>query len=264
MFCKICSNNTKKLFDAVILHKYTGSYFQCPNCQFLQIENPAWLEEAYADAINSCDTGILARNIHLRELASIIIYYFFNHSGMFVDYAGGYGVFTRLMRDIGFDYYWCDKYAENLLAKGFEYDNGTGVELVTAFEVFEHLENPLNDLEKMLTISRNVLFSTERLATPPPAPSDWWYYGLDHGQHISFYTTKTLQHIADHYGLCYYNFRWLHLFTEKRINKGLFYIIMRNYNRLRLYTHLQKKMTSKVPSDFNYMVSLTKEQNITR
>ncbi len=40
----------------------------------------------------------------------------------FLDYAGGYGVFTRLMRDIGFDFYWHDPYTQNLFANGFEKD----------------------------------------------------------------------------------------------------------------------------------------------
>lgn len=258
MLCKICSNKAEKRFEAVILGKYTGSYYQCPNCQFLQIDNPIWLEEAYNESINSCDTGILARNIWHRELASIIIYYFFNHSGQFVDYAGGYGIFTRLMRDIGFDYYWSDKYTENILAKGFEYKDNIRIELQTAFEVLEHLENPLQDLNSMLSVTRNLLFSTELLPTPLPAPDQWWYYGTEHGQHISFYTKRTLRYIADNYGLNYYNFRTLHLFTDKPINKNKFYLFTRFYKNLSLFKYLQKNMKSRTMSDLYYINSLSK------
>ncbi len=258
MLCKICSGKTEKRFEAVILNKHVGSYFQCPNCQFLQIGNPTWLEEAYKESINSCDTGILARNIHLRELASVIIYYFFNHSSQFLDYAGGYGIFTRLMRDAGFDYYWSDKYSQNILAKNFEYNSDLEIELLTAFEVLEHLEDPLQDLNSMLSISKNLLFSTELLPSTPPAPDQWWYYGTEHGQHISFYTKHTLRYLANYYGLNYYNFRNLHLFTEKRISKSTFYIITHFYNKLGLFKNLQKKITSRTQSDMDYINSLSK------
>ena len=56
------------------------------------------------------------------------------------NYAGGYGIFTRMMRDIGFDFYWLDKYADNLLTNGFEYNKKIHkkIEAITSFESFEH------------------------------------------------------------------------------------------------------------------------------
>ena len=110
----------------------------------------------------------------------------------FLDYAGGYGVFTRLMRDIGFDFYWHDPYTQNLFANGFEDDlkSNSKFELLTAFEVFEHLVNPKEELEKMLRFSDTIVFSTELMPQEIPDPEEWWYYGFNHGQHISFYTRK--------------------------------------------------------------------------
>lgn len=51
-----------------------------------------------------------------------------------VDYAGGHGFLVRLLRDIGVDAFWSDPFCENLVARGFEYENKNKVELVTAFE----------------------------------------------------------------------------------------------------------------------------------
>ncbi len=50
-------------------------------------------------------------------------------------------MFVRLMRDNGFDFYRSDRQCENLFAKGFEasLDVSPSYELLTAFEVFEHL-----------------------------------------------------------------------------------------------------------------------------
>lgn len=258
MHCIICSNKTEKRFESRILGKYEGVYFQCPKCHFLQVSNPSWLEEAYTEAINLCDTGILARNNRLSELTALIIYYFFDPAGTFVDYAGGYGIFTRLMRDVGFDYYWCDKYSQNILAKGFEYKDYQKIELLTAFEVLEHLENPLQDLDQMTSISRNLLFSTELLPSPLPSPDQWWYYGVEHGQHISFYTENTLKYIAHHYGLTYYNICGLHLFTEKPIEQQADRLVSECYNMLNLMKRIRKKIKLRSKnnvSQINHMLS---------
>jgi hypothetical protein len=47
----------------------------------------------------------------------------FDANNRFIDYGGGYGLFVRLMRDAGFDYYWFDKFCDNVLSKGFEHPN---------------------------------------------------------------------------------------------------------------------------------------------
>jgi hypothetical protein len=93
----------------MILNKYDIKYYHCVNCGFLQTEESYWLNEAYDESINISDTGIMSRNIHLSKITTLILYFFFDKNNKFLDFAGGYGIFTRLMRDIGFDFYWSDK-----------------------------------------------------------------------------------------------------------------------------------------------------------
>ena len=59
----------------------------------------------------------------------------------FLDFGGGYGVFTRWMRDEGYDFFHYDQHCPNLFAPGHEADISGSVryELATAFEVFEHI-----------------------------------------------------------------------------------------------------------------------------
>jgi len=52
---------------------------------------------------------------------------------------------------------------------------GRRYELVSAFEVFEHLVNPLEEIERMLRLSDSILFSTLLVPTPAPGLADWWY-----------------------------------------------------------------------------------------
>jgi hypothetical protein len=218
--CNICQSDSKEIFKSLILKKYNVPYYECSKCGFIQTEKPHWLDEAYKSAINTCDTGLLARNQRFSETCSLLLYYFLGDNTAHLDYAGGYGVFTRLMRDIGFNFYWHDPYCQNLFAQGFEYkpESRNKIGLITAFEVFEHFTDPKTELEKMLLISRNILFSTDLIPQPRPKLADWWYYAPEHGQHISFYTRKSLEIIASMHNLHFYtDGKRLHLFSDKKL-----------------------------------------------
>lgn len=247
MTCKICQNRTQKTFNTTILNKYNIQYFHCPHCSFLQTEEPYWLEEAYGESINISDTGYMQRNLQLSQKLTILLTIFFSKNATYLDYAGGYGVFVRLMRDIGFDFYWDDKYTTNLFARGFEHRDEL-IEAVTTFESFEHFVSPLEEIEKILAISKNIIFSTGLLPDPIPKPEEWWYYGLDHGQHISFYSEKTFQYIANKYNLNYINLNDLHLLTEKKISALILKIL--KFSKFGLHKLLQKQLKSKTWDDY--------------
>ena len=67
--------------------------------------------------------------------------FFYKKNEKFLDYGGGSGLFVRLMREKGFNFYYYYKYSLNIFAKGFEVDlkNNFSFEVITVFEVFEHL-----------------------------------------------------------------------------------------------------------------------------
>src|SRR4051794_4170548 len=157
--CKICDSSTEVFQRGSDLGKYEADYFRCPMCGFIQTEEPHWLSEAYEAPINRSDVGYLMRNITYSKITSALLSSCFDPGRPCVDYGGGYGVFVRLMRDRGYDFYRYDKYCPNLFAPDFEVREGTvGFELLTAFEVFEHLVEPRAELEAMLTFSENILF----------------------------------------------------------------------------------------------------------
>jgi hypothetical protein len=78
------------------------------------------LPEAYASPINVSDTGYVARNLWSAERVRMIVELSRDPAGKFLDYAAGYGLLVRLMRDIGYDFRWADEYCENLFARCFE------------------------------------------------------------------------------------------------------------------------------------------------
>jgi hypothetical protein len=247
-------------FQAKILKKYDVGYYHCSNCGLLQTEEPYWLEEAYGNAIADADTGLVQRNLYLSKLLSSLLYFAFDPKGKYVDVAGGYGMLTRLMRDAGFDFYWSDKYCENLLARGFEADAGMPYTAITAFEVMEHVPDPLSFVAESMAQnkSRTMIFSTELFEGVPPKPESWWYYTFETGQHISFFQRKTLQAIARKLGLHCYSSGFLHMFTDKKIN-ALGYRLMANPVSGRALSLVPKlSMESKTMTDHLDMMGRTR------
>lgn len=250
MDCKICQHKSDKIFSARVLNKYEVDYFYCSFCGFLQTEDPYWLSEAYADSITLSDTGMLERNTFFADHISLVLSISFNREGKYLDYAGGYGIFTRMMRDIGYDFYWTDLFTKNLVARGFEYsDNLKPIEAITTFETFEHFVHPIEEIEKMLAISSTIIFSTQLLPEPVPNPDQWWYYVLNHGQHISLYSKKTIEYIAKKYSLNYYSFGTFHIITPKHLNVIFLKFILR-FQRFGLRNIILRSLRSKTFSDF--------------
>lgn len=242
MLCKICSANTEPFSKTEILNKYTIQYFKCPACGFIQTEEPYWLEEAYSEVINRSDIGLLARNLDLSGTTRAILSLLFDKKKKFLDYGAGYGVFVRLMRDFGFDFYWMDKYSENLFAKDFRADEKEKYEVLTAYEVFEHLVSPVEEMANMLKFSDNILFSTFLIPANNPKPGEWWYYAPDHGQHIALYSKKSLEVLAQKFDMNYYtNAKNLHLFSKKKRNNFMFKVISFPYAAGMLNPFLTKK-----------------------
>lgn len=178
--------------------------------------------------MNLEDTGLVNRNIVSAKRTSSLLYFLFDAHETYLDYGGGYGLFVRLMRDYGFDFYWTDPFTKNIFAEGFEYDfkGQKKLELITAFECFEHFSNPIDEIEKLLLLAPSLLFSTDIFLSGTPHPDQWEYYYFSHGQHVAFYSLSSLQFIANKYNLhLFTNGKSFHLLTPKK-TQNLFYQLL--------------------------------------
>jgi hypothetical protein len=167
--CKICGAKMFEYDTALVLNKYNVAYYTCPKCGFIQTEEPYWLEEAYSKAIASADTGIIMRNISNAN-SLLLFMQFIDNNRKCLDFGGGQGILTRIMRDYGFDFYHCDKYAENLYANGFEGNLEEKYALITSFENFEHFVEPIKEIERLLGQTDVLYFSTVLIPNTPPPP----------------------------------------------------------------------------------------------
>ena len=226
MRCGICAAGSEHFATGKILNRYNVGFFRCTACGFVQTETPYWLEESYAEAINRADVGLFRRNLRQARVVKAVISAIFQSGGRFIDFGGGYGLLVRLMRDTGFNFYRWDAHCENMFARGFEASPDGRFELLTAFELFEHLVDPVLEVEHMLSFAPNIFFTTELIPEPVPAPSQWWYYGLDHGQHVSFYTKKSLCRLAERFSLnLVTDGRSRHLMTKEKVSPLLFQLV---------------------------------------
>ena len=127
MLCKICHSQSNPAFSARVLGKYDATYYSCTACGFMQTEEPYWLAESYANAINEIDIGPVDRAIRGANLIEGMVLSSFDKDARFIDYGAGYGILVRLMRDRGFDFYWHDRYCNNLFATHFVAERGVKI-----------------------------------------------------------------------------------------------------------------------------------------
>ncbi len=258
--CPACRNEMSPAFSGILLKNKEVEYFYCETCGLLKTEKPYWLEEAYQRAITEIDTGLLQRNIANSKMVEPMLHCLFKGKGKFLDVAGGYGVFARLVRDMGFDCYTMDQYCQNLFSRTFEPDDGFKANALFAFEVLEHIENPREFLKDLFeTYScKTIIFSTLTFSDDIPKKK-WWYYAFETGQHITFYQPRTIAFLASTLGCRYYRLGpELHLITDKRL-QGFSRMVLTHRLVRKLFSlslHWKRKRMSRTWSDHLLLKSM--------
>jgi hypothetical protein len=199
--CRLCAHApTSSTCVQRVLGRHDVRYFHCPKCDLMQTEPPYWLDDAYARRGPSLDTGAIQRTQNNTDLVRAVAALLDVKPGQpCLDYGAGPGILVRAMRDAGIDFRWHDRYAENLFAQGFESMINERYRLVTAFEVWEHLPDVAPALETLFAPRHDFLLISTFLHRGGHRPN-WWYYVPETGQHVAFFSAKTMQHVADRFG----------------------------------------------------------------
>lgn len=216
--CRLCNGAAEHIFSCRVLQKYDVAYFRCNHCGSAQTERPYWLEEAYSKGnLADIDTGPVWRSLN----SQAVIFAAARVLGLpknaaIVDFGGGSGLLTRLLRDQGFNARWSDKYARNELASGFN-DTGGQADIVCCFEVAEHLVDPLLDLAPMFQRDAQLIIIGTQ--TYRGQTSEWWYVSPQTGQHVFFYSDRGMAYIAQHFGYHYVHISSIHFFSKLAMSK---------------------------------------------
>jgi len=196
--CPACTGQLSPFGQAAVLG-HEVQYSICKQCGLVRTEEPHWLDEAYDEAISSLDVGLVGRCWALADWTEAIARSY-RPDGRLLDWAGGHGLLTRMLRDRGLDCWHHDSMAKNIHAVGFEGSLSDDYDLITAFEVLEHLWDPLQTLKDLAARTEVLLFTTTLLPEPPRVPGSWWYYAPETGQHVCFHTEASLTWIANTLG----------------------------------------------------------------
>ncbi len=170
--------------------------YGCARCGSFEFPDPDWLDAAYADPIASIDIGLPSRCLAVAQLAEAIIRTERPAPERYLDFGGGYGLLTRLLRDRGLDMRHHDPYARNLFAQGLEGALDEDYGAITAVEVVEHLTDPAALLRELRQRTGLVVIGTQLVPPGMTDLRDWWYLIPDLGQHITFLTRRGLDELA--------------------------------------------------------------------
>jgi SAM-dependent methyltransferase len=215
--CKVCAGPSP-LFGVVDFHKscieaqgrrlalsgFPVYYRRCRNCGFtFTTAFDAWDLESFRRHIYNNDYAVVDPDfVELRPTgnAKLVAASFpdARTSISILDYGGGEGLFAARLREQGFSAATYDPFSsfDRMPAEKFD--------LVTCFEVLEHVPSPKITVATMVSLLKDpgaILFST--LVQPAEFETvglNWWYASPRNG-HISLYSSQALAHLFSPYGM---------------------------------------------------------------
>ncbi|NVO07286.1 MAG: class I SAM-dependent methyltransferase, partial [Rhodoferax sp.] len=187
-------------------------YCRCTNCGFCFSPKIArWSLAEFAQRIYNKDyVHIDPDYLQTRPLANAeaLIAMFmgrdfsFNH----LDYGGGSGLLSQTLSNSG----WVSKSYDPFVDRELNVDQLGIFDLVTAYEVFEHVPDPRALMENLSRLTKTdgiILFSTliSDGEIEPYGTLSWWYAAPRNG-HISLFSLRSLTLLAAEYGFHFGSF----------------------------------------------------------
>ena len=173
-------------------------YYLCGDCGFcFAPEICGWTEEEFRRKIYNADYARVDpeyQEVRPRENAELLARLFAERGPRLrhLDYGAGNGALSRRLVEAG----WSSVSFDPIAAGQGSLDGLGAFDLVTAFEVFEHVADPrrlAEDLARLVAADGMALFSTQ-LSDDHVAlgrPLDWWYAAPRNG-HISLFSATSL------------------------------------------------------------------------
>lgn len=193
--CPICGETATPLFRITVRQSIDTHVVQCNGCTFTFLPQSDWLHASFGDELQREDVGALDRNLLVADFLRPLIRSLSNQDITCVDWGGGYGLLSRLMRDRGINFHNYDEHTKQLFYSPAIATSDEVFDLLTLIEVSLHFTDPVEDFRKLMSRSSLVFFTC--VVPPDPIPSDWWYLMPRTGQHVAMYPIESLRRIAE-------------------------------------------------------------------
>ena len=193
--CRLCGGIAQFSFHKRILNKYDVKYFNCKTCASLQTEEPYWLEDAYQPINEQLDTGQFIRCLNNAAFLDALISQLNLQNKSCIDYGCGSGLTARILRDVGINAQGYDAYSTPRLLMGFQVQTLESAAIINLCEVAEHFPNPKSSFAHIFSCNPEVVVVQTGIFTEPD--ENWGYLAPEHGQHIFFYSKKTISYLAN-------------------------------------------------------------------
>lgn len=217
MPCKLCGAATEFRFSVRQLGRFDAAYHACSACGCLQVPSPDWLDEAYGSESWALDTGLIGRNLLLAGTVGTVLGALELGRAPVLDYGGGTGLLTRLLRDLGWNAWCFDPYRKPVFVDAFHFAHipaDLGARVLIASEVFEHFTDPRQSLETLLRTAPLIIFTTELYSGQG---ADWWYLAPLLGQHVFFFSAAALDAVARANGFRFVDTGFLKYFVHESL-----------------------------------------------
>lgn len=186
-------------------------YARCNQCGFcFAPELHAWDRERYRREIYNADYAIVDPeylDVRPRANAHMLHGAFGAHAAAIrhLDYGGGNGLLSQELRRAG----WSSA-SYDPMENDAEPAVGATYELITAFEVFEHVPDPhamMHTLTRHLSEQGMVFFTTETCdAEAVPGRRLTWWYAAPRNGHVSLYSRTSLSTLGQQHNLKLHSF----------------------------------------------------------
>lgn len=259
--CRACGN-ALSVSVRIPVRRVPNDLYRCGRCGLYEFPAPDWLDAAYEDPIAAIDVGLVERCMFAARVTEAIARAEKLGLHRHLDYGGGHGLLTRQLRDRGLDMYHQDPLAANLFAQYFEGKVEGDYGVVTMIEVFEHITDPVEVMEKLAKHAQVVIISTVLVPDDIENIADWWYLIPDLGQHITFYTPAALAEIADRVGMhVVSNGLNLHVFSRRPLSR-LSRLVVRDVRTARFVARalrLRQRSKSFTEADAEFVMQAAKD-----
>lgn len=214
--CTICGSDTTLIFVVEIQNRLKANLHRCVNCGFAFYPDQDWIRGSFSEELNSLDVGSVDRVLLASDFLTEFIFSEKLASNKFLDYGGGYGLQTRILRDRGFNWENFDPYTAPLFSRDFVGNLQTEYSLISLIEVSLHFENPIEEFQKLINRCDYLVFTS--VVPEKEFGPDWWYITGESGQHVAFYSIKALRQIATHLNVEFTSDgKFFHVFHKKKL-----------------------------------------------